>query len=130
MPTLTRSSGAIVQLRVLIHSQSCCLVELEAQLLLALAGQDQAQGRQLPQVHRLWVCCPWLPDYCTFSQKPLWMQSFLLFPGNSINIRICWNYYHCYNLWCGPATGKTELTGQLCPSEMPMPCPSAEFSGL
>lgn len=98
---------------VLIHSQICCHVEPETQLLLALTGWDQALRQAAtpspsPKVRKLWVCCLWLPDYCTFKQKPLWLQCCLLLPRNSINIRICWNCYHCYNLKCGLATGKME----------------------
>lgn len=98
---------------VLIHAQTCCQVEPKAQLLLSLAGWDQAPRQAAapgssPKVHRVCVCCLWLPDYCTFKQKPLWVQSCLLLPRNSINTRICWDYYHCYNLKCGSATGKMK----------------------
>lgn len=98
---------------VLIPSQTCCRVEPEAS-----AGRDQAPRQAAtpsssPKVSRLWVCCPWLPGYCTFKQKPLWVQSCLLLSRNSIDMRICLNYY-CYSFQCGTATGKMEQSYLKC----------------
>lgn len=61
------------------------------------------RGRQLPPAP-----AQRCPAHGSAAHGCPWVLSCLLPPRNIINIRIWWNYYHCCDLQCGPATGKME----------------------